>query len=67
MVMTSKSEVLISNDGETFQTLNRGVPSFMDMPRGGGHCQVSIDDNLIFVAGGWVDAEVKSGIVPMKV
>ena len=70
MVMTSNSEVLISNDGETFEAWNRGVPSLENADGvpfvGGAHCQVAIDDDLIFIAGGWVGAEVKSGIVPMK-
>ena len=67
--MAGKDEVLMTPDGQTFKTWSIGVPSLMGASgiAGGAHCQVTIDDNLIFVAGGWINAEVKSGIVSMKI
>ena len=60
MVMIAKDWLQISQDGESFETWNRGVPVFYEEGLG-GFCQVAIDDNLIFVAGGWKGAEESAG------
>ena len=57
MVMIADNWMQVSADGDSFATWNRGVPQEYHV---GGFCQVAIDENLIFVAGGWKSAEDSS-------
>ena len=58
MVMINNNWMQVSADGDSFETWNRGVPQDYAV---GGFCQVAIDENKIFVAGGWSGAEEKAG------
>ena len=60
LVMIGKDRLQITQDGESFETWDRGVPVFYEEGLG-GFCQVAIDDDRIFVAGGWHGAEEGSG------
>ena len=56
MVMISHNWMQVSTDGDSFETWNRGTPPDHGF---GSFCQVAIDENRIFVAGGWNWVEVK--------
>lgn len=66
--MTQSDRVQISKDGETFVTRNRGIPRLTHDENGrGGQCQVAIDDNLVFIAGGYNGAEMNTGSMPRNI